>query len=113
MDNRERTYLKVLEELNSAAESEEKRFRVWRAALLWGDGKGVANAEWQNLRDGERDNAVPVALQNLHLSTEQVLNKLQQYAADALAKPDLDPRRRAILGELTQAIAPGAGGGGD
>ncbi|MET0559722.1 MAG: type IV secretory system conjugative DNA transfer family protein [Solirubrobacterales bacterium] len=111
MGNRERTYLKVLEELNSVAEGEEKRFRVWRAALLWGDGKGVANAKWQNLRDSERDNAVPVALQKLHLSTDQVLNKLQQYAADALAKPDLDPRRRAILGELTQAIAPGAGGG--
>jgi type IV secretion system protein VirD4 len=111
VDNRERTYLKVLEELNSIAEGEEKRFRIWRAALLWGDGKGVANAESRGLREGERENPVPVGIQHFHLSVDQVLNKVQQYASETLAQSDVDPRRSAILAKLSQAIAPAGGGG--
>src|SRR5271156_4197844 len=41
MDFRERTFLRLAELLNSAYNGNDATYRLWRAALLWGDGKGT------------------------------------------------------------------------
>ncbi|MFL5900584.1 MAG: type IV secretory system conjugative DNA transfer family protein [Solirubrobacterales bacterium] len=110
MDPRERAYLKVVEELNSATNGSEQAFRRWRASLVWGDGKGVSKYDWQNLRDGERENAVDVAIRALDLSEDQVINHIQQHAATVLADPSGETAQKAILAGLTDRIAPDAGG---
>jgi type IV secretion system protein VirD4 len=112
MDNRERTYLRVAEELNSAAGGLDKTFRNWRTILIWGDGKATfPQSWWFGLRESERDNPVAAAMQRQSWMVDTALNAMQQYAFSSLAREDLDPAYRVILNKLTEAIAPGAAGG--
>lgn len=48
MDNGERTYLRLAEEVNCAANGSERMFRTWRRSFICGDGKGLkTNYQWQ------------------------------------------------------------------
>jgi type IV secretion system protein VirD4 len=121
MDNRERAYLRVAEELNSAANGSDRDFRTWRTSLIWADGKGLAtNYQWKGLltKDDELERAshagnssVDQALKDHQRNVAGVLADMQQFAASAGSRPDLDPAYRPILSELVAKIAPGGGSG--
>jgi type IV secretion system protein VirD4 len=110
MDTRERTYLRVAEELNSAANGEDSAFRTWRTSLIWGDGKGLSNYQWYGLAPEEGTRAVEQALKVHERHVEGVLTHMQQFATSALAQPDINPAYRPILAELTTKLAPGGAG---
>ena len=123
MDNRERTYLRVAEELNSAANGSVPAFRGWRTSLIWGDGKGLTtNYQWKGLltKDDELERAshagnssVEVALKNNQRDVAGVLNEMQQFATSvgSGSRADLNPAYRPIVSELVAKIAPGGGSG--
>ncbi len=121
MDNRERTYLRVAEELNSAANGSERGFRTWRTSLIWGDGKGLATKyQWKGilLKDDELyqpshsgNSSVDVALKNHQRDLAGVINDMQQFATSAGSRPDVNPAYPPIVSELIAKIAPGGGSG--
>ena len=98
MDNRERTYLRVAEELNSAANGSERMFRTWRTSLIWGDGKGLTtNYQWkgQLLQGDELERAshagnssVDQALKDHERNVAGVLTDMQQFATSAGSRPE-------------------------
>jgi type IV secretion system protein VirD4 len=113
LDNRERTYLRAAELLNSAANGSLRQARQWRTALIFGDGKAsVPSYKYQGLplSDCNEAGAVAAAAKNGHLSVDETINYMQEYASQVLSSPNGDPYQRTILGELTEAIAPGGGG---
>jgi type IV secretion system protein VirD4 len=113
LDNRERTYLKAAELLNSAADGSLRQARHWRTALIYGDGKGhVQSYRYAGLplSDASESGAVSGAAKNEHLTVDETVNYMQEYASRVLSSPDCGPHQRAILSELTQAITPGGGG---
>jgi type IV secretion system protein VirD4 len=121
MDNRERTYLRVAEELNSAANGSERMFRTWRTSLIWGDGKGLTtNYQWKGglAPDDELTRAshagnssVDQALKDHERQVAGVLTDMQQFATSAGSRPELNPAYRPIVSELIAKIAPGGGSG--
>jgi len=111
MDNRERAYLKVAEALNSAVNGSNRAFRAWKTALIWGEGKGaVGNVRERNLPEDDRPHAVEAVIRREHMTVEQVLNVMQQYATSELARADARPEIRVILAELADAITSTGGG---
>jgi type IV secretion system protein VirD4 len=107
MDNRERTYLRVAESLNSAANGSERAFKAWRTALIWGDGKGVPDSfTWYDLSQGDDSQPIAAAIRQEHMSVEQTLSNMQTYASQSLSRSDLNPDYRSIMSELSEAIAP-------
>jgi type IV secretion system protein VirD4 len=107
MDNRERAYLRIAEELNSRAEGAERSFRVWRASLIYGDGKGVAQYEWQGLRPEDGENSVAIAFKSNQVHLEAILNEIQQFATTVSQHPELNARYAPIVAEFTAKLAPG------
>lgn len=113
LDNRERTYLRVAELLNSADDGSQRQYRHWRTALLFGDGKGnVSNVSWNGLplSNSTFDEAVAAAAKYADLNVDKTINFVQERASQVLASADGGPYHRAVLGELTAAITPGGGG---
>jgi type IV secretion system protein VirD4 len=108
MNNRERTFLKAAEALSSAANGSERVFRHWKTSLIWADGKGGLN-QYQFCNIAQSDIPMPVAaaVQQEHMTVEQTINRMQEYATSALSTHDLRADYREILSELADAVAPG------
>jgi len=111
MGNRESTYLKFAELLNSAANGKDAAFRKWRTALLWGDGKGTFAPHFrQRGLCSEQGAPIAAAAGRRNITVVQTTNAMQRYAAGLLGLPDADPTLRAVAEELNDSIAPSRGG---
>ncbi len=107
MDNRELTYLRVAQLLDSTANGENPLFRKWRAALIWGDGKAVVGTEYHfNLPPADEASPVAAAMDRWNMSVEQTLNAMQQFIAAAGTDPNSSPAVRQIALEIKDQIAP-------
>lgn len=111
MGNRESTYLKFAELLNSAADGKDAALRKWRTALLWGDGKGTfAPHPRQRGLCSEQGAPIAAAVSRRNMTVDQTANAMQRYAASLLGLPDADPTLRAVAEELNDSIASSRGG---
>jgi type IV secretion system protein VirD4 len=111
MDNRETTYLKFAELLNSTADGNDANFRKWRTALLWGDGKGTPGRfQYHGLDESEQAAPIAAAIRRSNMTVDQTTNAMQQYAAGLRGRPRVDPSLRAVAEELSSAVAPSQGG---
>lgn len=105
MDNRERTYLRLAEFLNSLYEGKEPTYRKWRTALIYGDGKGKieGQVQWRNLRQGEDYVA---AIRRVTPTVDQTTTAMQQHVREFLGRSDLPPDLRQMLSEFGDQVAP-------
>lgn len=112
MDFRERTYLRFAELLNSAYEGRDPAYRLWRAALLWGDGKGTTHGQVQSqgLDPGESSAPVAAVIRRLNLSVDQAIAAMHQRVGQLLSQPGLHPDFRALLQEFADQVAPAGDG---
>jgi type IV secretion system protein VirD4 len=109
LDHRELKYLRVAEELNSASNGSDRAFRNWRASLIWGDGKGVAEQwQWRSIDKAEQSGAVAAAIQREHMSVEQTMTRMQQFASQVATGENAHPGYRAIMSKLSEALAGGS-----
>ncbi len=113
MDNRERVFLRVAELLNARNLGNDPTFRRWRAALLWGDGKGVASG----VQHAVGYKAKPVhsaivdrGMLDRSMSVSQIVGEIQQFASKSLSDGKLDPEIRVHLEEFASQTAPAGGG---
>ena len=111
MDFRERSYLRFAELLNSAYEGNDVSYRQWRAALLWGDGKGTvaAGAQYEGLDTGDAASPVAAAIRRLNLSVDQTIGSMQQRVTQLLGY-DIHPNFRAMLQEFADQMNPSGSG---
>jgi type IV secretion system protein VirD4 len=111
MDFRERTYLKFAELLNSAYEGNDATYRLWRATLVWGDGKGTVHGPVQQGLPTGGESAAPdgEAIKRLNLSVEQTISAMHQRVAELLSR-DLPPDFRAMLQGFADQLAPAGDG---
>ena len=111
MDFRERTYLRFAELLNSAYGGADPAYRLWRAALVWGDGKGAVHGrvQQQGLDAGETADPVASAFRRLSLSVDQTIGAMHQRLGQLLAQ-NLHPDFRALLQEFADQAAPAGNG---
>ena len=107
MDFRERAYLRLAELLNSAYEGNDPTYRLWRAALLWGDGKGTMAGRYQynGLDAGETAAPVAAAMRRLNLSVDQTIGSMQQRVTQLLGQK-IHPDFRAMLQEFADQMTP-------
>lgn len=111
MDYRERESLRFAEHLNSLANGQggvvprNPTYARWRAALLWGDGKGQleGGAEYLNLR---AEDPVGDYMHRMQLNVPRVINAISTHAAQLKD----DPRQPAEQREVCQAIFQAIGG---
>jgi type IV secretion system protein VirD4 len=107
MDNRERAYLRITELLNAWSLGNDRTYGRWRAALLWGDGKGVISAEqWQLVQP----RPVQSAIVDQGMRVDQIVGEIQQFATRRLSDSKLDPEIRPYLEEFASQTAPAGGG---
>jgi type IV secretion system protein VirD4 len=109
MSAREREFLRIAEILNSEAEGRNHDFRAWRAALAYGDGKGVINdATWFGI-EGDANTALAVAVTETQLGVEStisdILRRLQQLRSDPQAKAEV----RALADSTMSRFSQGGG----
>lgn len=113
MDNRVREYLKVAELLSSAANGKDERYRRWRMALLWGDGKGrLSECQWGAKANGgktEERGALPAKLLE-NFSVDKTVDAIQAHLDSLRAEGSLDSNYRAIVDESAERITPTGGG---
>ena len=111
MDFRERTYLRFAELLNSAYEGRDPAYRLWRTALVWGDGKGMVHGQvqQQGLDAGEAASPVASAIRRKNLSVDQTIAAMHQRVAQLLSQ-NLQPDFRAMLQEFADQLAPAGDG---
>ena len=109
MDSRERENLRIVEQLNSAANGKNDDYRAWRAALIWGDGKGVpGTVQWWGI--GNESGAVPAmtqAIKSKNLSVNQITSSLLQHVAELRSRASLPPELRALAEETTERFTQG------
>ena len=112
MDFRERTYLRLAELLNSTYDGNDATYRLWRAALLWGDGKGTLADRFQYLGLDQGEEAAPVAaaIRRLNLSVDQAAGAMQQRVTQFLSRQDLPPAFRTLLQEFADQLTPAGDG---
>jgi len=112
MDFRERTFLRLAELLNSAYNGNDATYRLWRAALLWGDGKGTLTDDVRHygLDESEQASPVPAAMRRLNLSVDQTAGAMQQHVMRFLSRDDLPPDFRAMLQEFADQATPAGDG---
>lgn len=111
MDYRERTYLKMVEILNSLYEGREFLYRKCRTALIWGDGKGTeepGTAWWMeyNAQSGGAHTIVPWVVQRYQMTVDQTANLLQQHLSLILQRTDLDPEFRSQMEQFASLTSP-------
>lgn len=110
MDFRERSYLKLAELLNSAYEGHDDSYRCWRAALIWGDGKGtVGKFQYAGLDEGDRATPIAAGIRRKNLSVDQTIGSMQQRVTQLLSS-NLHPDFRALLQEFADQANPAGGG---
>ena len=115
MDNREREYLRAVELLNSAADGKNEMYSAWRAALIWGDGKGVLGTvawkfhEQQQANPSEPNSAkVEKALGIINVSVDQVTTSLMHHVGELSAQTNLAPELRELAQETSDRFTGGA-----
>ena len=111
MDFRERTFLRLAELLNSAYDGNVEIYRLWRTALIWGDGKGTVG-DWHSfgLDESEKMSPVPATMRIWNLSVDQVANALRQHVGQFLDRNDLPADFRAMLQEFADQVSPAGDG---
>jgi type IV secretion system protein VirD4 len=110
MDNREVAYLRVAEMLNAWEGGNDQRFRKWRTALIWGDGKGgsTGRTQWDGFDNARQ--AIESVIREDHMTVDQTVGAIQQWASRRLQEADLHPAVRAQLEEFAAKAAPAGGG---
>jgi type IV secretion system protein VirD4 len=105
MSNREREYMRIAELLTSVTDGKESAYRKWRAALLWGDGKGkTRDLQWYNMPNQETGEA---AVRVMIRSVDQTINEMQEHLANLRGRPALEPKFRALLEDSTERLTTG------
>lgn len=110
MDNREVAYLRVAEMFNAWESGNDRTFRKWRTALLWGDGKGGTSGktQWVGFDNGQA--AIEAIVREDHMTVDQTVGAIQQWTTRRLQATDLHPAVRAHLEEFATKTAPAGGG---
>lgn len=107
MDFREREALRFAEHLNSLADGQNLAYLRWRAALVWGDGKGQSlGAAWMGLKG---DNPINDYMARKGLSVGGVINAISIHANQMKDDPKQPETLRAVCQEAFQAIGGAAG----
>lgn len=110
MNLKERAYLRIAEFLNSAYDGKQDICWQWRAALIYGDGKGTTTGgarQWL-LKDGEDfDTAIRREIERV----DQTVDSIQQHVRSLLGGNDLGAETREVLQEFADQVAGGGGGG--
>lgn len=102
MDFREREALRFAEHLNSLADGQNQAYVRWRAALVWGDGKGKSlGAAWQGLKE---ENPIADYMARRGLSVGGVINAIAMHANEIKDDPKQPETLRAVCQEAFQAI---------
>jgi type IV secretion system protein VirD4 len=112
MDTRERTYLRAVELLNSAAEGKDGDYRLWKTALLWGDGKGTAYDEQSWSKNGVKEKSGDRAAdpsQRLP-SVDDVANRVQLWITQLKSSPNGNADLREIAEEFGDVLTPTGSG---
>jgi type IV secretion system protein VirD4 len=109
MNYREREWLRVAERLNSAVDGTNKEYRGWRAAILWGDGKGqFSQSQWLGVQANEATAAVAEGMAALGLTFDRSLDALSNHAHMVANDVNANPAVQTIC---KQAISIATGGG--
>jgi hypothetical protein len=108
MDFREREALRFAEHFNSIANGENKIYARWRAALVWGDGKGssLTPTQYLNLNG---DDPIRDFLAKMGLNVASTINAISIHAGQVKDDPNQPQALRAVGQEAFQAISGGAG----
>jgi type IV secretion system protein VirD4 len=113
MDNREREYLRAIELLNSAADGKNESYAAWRAALIWGDGKGVLGRVSWHFAEENQNASEPVsakvakAMQIASLSVDQVTTMMLQNVAELRSQANLPAELSALATETSDRFTGG------
>ena len=111
MSDRECSTLRIVELLNSAVGGTENQYRRWRAALVWGDGKGQTFGSYQYL-NLDPNNAIRDYIAQRGLSVDAVINAVSSHVAAAANDTRLPESIRAMCRDAMDAIKGRAGSGG-
>ena len=107
MDAKERGFLRIVELLNSFQNGGDQVAALWRAALVWGDGKGNAGDFQSNgLQSGSSMAVINEAAPYIHLRLDAVINAVLLQLETIKRMQSADPRAKAL-----KAIAAEAGEG--
>lgn len=108
IDNREREYLRIVELLNSATDGQEELYRFWRAALIWGDGKGEAGrSQYQNVDAGR---PVPTAFEHKGGSVDRVVSAINNHLTEKRRAAVLPAALGRAVADASDRLAPGGQG---
>jgi type IV secretion system protein VirD4 len=115
MSDRECNLLRIVEHLNSIVDGNQDLYRSWRAALLWGDGKGQAWGQYQYLGLNEND-PIRDYIAKKNLSVDAVVNAMATHVSTVVADTRNDPALRAVCAEgiatITGRLPSATGGSG-
>jgi type IV secretion system protein VirD4 len=104
LDFRERTYLRLIELLNSAYDGKDVHLQHLKSGLLWGDGKGnVSQVRHLDISDPD---PVAAAIRKSNLTVDQVIGWLQQFVPQMLSRQDLPSDFREMLQEFADQLTP-------
>jgi type IV secretion system protein VirD4 len=104
MTDTECNLLRIAEHLNSVVDGKEDLYRRWRAALLWGDGKGQSWGSSQYLGMNEA-NPIKDYIDKKGLNVAAVINAMASHVSTVAADTRNDPALRAVCTEAMAAIA--------
>ena len=110
MVNREVAYLRIAEMFNAWEGGNDQRFRKWRTALLWGDGKGgiAGSTQWDGFDNARQ--AIESIIREEHMTVDQTVGAIQQWAGQRMQEAGLHPAIRAHLEDFAAKAAPAGGG---
>ena len=108
MNFRELTFLRLAELLNSAYNGSHEQYRRWRAALIWGDGKGSTDSWQTNL---EKCSSIEQAVTQALPKVDATFNAMQQELRRFLSRQDLPRDFRTMLEEFAEQVTPAGGAG--
>jgi type IV secretion system protein VirD4 len=113
MSDRECNLLRIVEQLNSVVDGNEDLYRRWRAALLWGDGKGQVWGPYQYLGINESD-PIRDYISKKGLNVDAVINAMSTHVSTVAADTRNDPALRAVCTEAKDVLVgrPSGGNGG-
>lgn len=110
MDNRDREHLRIVEQLNSAANGAERKYRLWRTSLIHGDGKGAPNGIYQysglSETDRQRGHAT-VALEKKSASVSQVISALNQHLFESKNDKNSSGALASVIDESFEVLSQG------
>jgi type IV secretion system protein VirD4 len=111
MSDRECGVLRIVEHLNSIVDGREDVYRGWRAALVWGDGKGEPFGSYQYLGLNGED-PINDYIKKRGMSVDAVIGAIFTHVSKVASDPNADERLRAVCKEAIQVIQGRPSGGG-